>query len=399
MTKTKITRTILGACAFAGMVVPLMPGAALAQGAPTPAQLMRMIEAQQRQLDALKGELGKAQAEAQAAVAQAAKAEAASPGFLKSIEIGGTIEVEATGSSDFAKNDSSDITLAKVEAFLDTRPTDYLFTHVQFLYEDDGDDTITLDEAFVTLGDRDRFPVYLQAGKWAVPFGGFDTAMSTDPLTKNLGETKEAAVLVGATWEGVSVEAFLYNGDSQETGSGNHIDQGGIAVGYAGKFDGVELGFGGGYVNNIADSDALSDTLGANATALTSYVGGVEGHASVGYEGFALLGGYMRATDSFEAGELAFNGQGAQPVAWNVEASYTLPILGKDTTFAATMQGTDEALALDLPERRYGTAVTVNVLEKAAVTVEYLHDEDYGVSQGGTGNDGHTATLKLAAEF
>ena len=236
MTKTKITRTILGACAFAGMVVPLMPGAALAQGAPTPAQLMRMIEAQQRQLDALKGELGKAQAEAQAAVAQAAKAEAASPGFLKSIEIGGTIEVEATGSSDFAKNDSSDITLAKVEAFLDTRPTDYLFTHVQFLYEDDGDDTITLDEAFVTLGDRDRFPVYLQAGKWAVPFGGFDTAMSTDPLTKNLGETKEAAVLVGATWEGVSVEAFLYNGDSQETGSGNHIDQGGIAVGYAGEF-------------------------------------------------------------------------------------------------------------------------------------------------------------------
>ena len=115
--------------------------------------------------------------------------------------------------------------------------------------------------------------------------------------------------------------------------------------------------------------------------------------------GFALLGGYMRATDSFEAGELAFNGQGAQPVAWNVEASYTLPILGKDTTFAATMQGTDEALALNLPERRYGTAVTVNVLEKAAVTVEYLHDEDYGVSQGGTGNDGHTATLKLAAEF
>ena len=140
MTKTKTTRTILGACAFAGMLVPLLPGAASAQGAPTPAQLMRMIEAQQKQLDALKGELGKAQAEAQAATAQAAKAEAASPGFLKTVEIGGTIEVEATNSSDFADADSSDLTLAKVEAYLDTRPTDYLSTHIQFLYEDDGNE-------------------------------------------------------------------------------------------------------------------------------------------------------------------------------------------------------------------------------------------------------------------
>ena len=223
--------------------------------------------------------------------------------------------------------------------------------------------------------------------------------MSTDPLTKDLGETKEAAVLVGAAWEGLSVEAFLYNGDSQEATSGDHIDQAGVAIGYAGEFDGVELGVGGGYVNNIADSDTLTDTLGANATALNSYVGGIEAHASVGYEGFALLGGYMRATDSFEPGELAFNGQGAQPAAWNVEASYTLPILGKDTTFAATMQGTKESLALSLPEKRYGAAVTVGVLEQVSVTAEYLHDEDYDLSDGGTGNDGHTATMKLAAEF
>ena len=182
----------------------------------------------------------------------------------------------------------------------------------------------------MTLGDQERFPLYLQAGKWAVPFGGFDTAMSTDPLTKDLGETKEAAVLVGAAWEGLSVEAFLYNGDSQEATSGDHIDQAGVAIGYAGEFDGVELGVGGGYVNNIADSDTLTDTLGANATALNSYVGGIEAHASVGYEGFALLGGYMRATDSLRTrASWRSTARGAQPAAWNVEASYTLPILGK----------------------------------------------------------------------
>jgi len=76
-----------------------------------------------------------------------------------------------------------------------------------------------------------------------------------------------------------------------------------------------------------------------------------------------------------------------------------MPIMGKDTTFAATLQGTDEALALSLPEKRYGAAVTVAVVEHFSITGEYLHDEDYSVSKGGTGNSGHTATLKLAAEY
>ena len=48
-----------------------------------------------------------------------------------------------------------------------------------------------------------------------MPFGGFDTAMSSDPLTKSLGETKEAAVLIGAHYEGLALEGYTYNGDTQ----------------------------------------------------------------------------------------------------------------------------------------------------------------------------------------
>ena len=66
---------------------------------------------------------------------------------------------------------------------------------------------------------------------------------------------------------------------------------------------------------------------------------------------------------------------------------------------AVTVQGTDEAFALSLPETRYGGAMTVQVLPNYSATLEYLHDEDYSASDGGTGNDGHTLTLKVAAEF
>ena len=46
-------------------------------------------------------------------------------GIAKSVDIGGAIEVEATNSKDFANTDTSDITLAKVELFVDVTPTDY----------------------------------------------------------------------------------------------------------------------------------------------------------------------------------------------------------------------------------------------------------------------------------
>ena len=396
----KITsRALLGTAAVVGILQVLPLQAALAAGAPTPAQLMQMIQQQQQQLDSLKAALEKAQAEAQAASAKAESAQKSAPDFLKSIEIGGAIEVEATNTEGFDDKDSSDITLSTVELYFDTQPTDFVSTHVQLIYEDDEDeDRIRLDEAFATLGNTEKFPLYLQAGKWAVPFGGFDTNMSSDPLTKDLGETKEAAVLVGAAFQGFSVEGYLYNGDTQRTGGGDNIDQFGLTVNYGGEFSGVDVGVGGGYISNIADSDGITDTL-SNAAGIKDYVGGVEVHGSLGYEGFALLGGYMKATDSFQTGELDFGSQGAEPAAWNVEAAYTLPILGKETTFAATVQGTDEALALELPEKRYGGAITVGVMEHTAVTAEYLHDEDYGVSDGGTGKSGHTATLKLAVDF
>ena len=394
---SKNKNMVSGACtaALAATLIAAGSVGALAQGAPTPAQLMDMIAAQQQQLNAMKAQLEKAQAQAQQAAAQAETA--AKPGFLDSIQVGGVIEVEATNTGTYANADSSDLALSKVELFLDTKPHEYLSTHVQLLYED-GSDNITLDEAFATLGNTEKFPMYLQAGRWAMPFGGFDTDMSTDPLTKTLGETKESSVLVGVAYEGFVAEGYLYNGDTQQAGEGDHIDQFGLNLGYEGETQGVAYAFGGGYISNIADSDGLTDKM-TTATAIDDYVGGGELHASVGFSGVTLRAGYMTALDDFNSADFAFNGKDASPAAWNLEAAYTTPIMGRDVTFAATYQGSDEALALELPETRIGAAVTVNVMEHAAVTAEYIHDDDYGTSDGGTGNDAHTATVKLAVDF
>ena len=269
---------------------------------------------------------------------------------------------------------------------------------MQLIYEDDGTDTISLDEAWATLGNTETYPAYLQAGRWAIPFGGFDTSMSTDPLSKSLGETAESAVLVGFTQNGFTVEAYGYNGDTQQADEDDKIDQYGLSASYEAELTGATVNIGGGYISNIADSGGLSDAV-TSSTALVDYTAGWEVHGTLNISQFTVYAGYMSARSSFDSGDLAFNSEGAKPAAWNLEAAYVTELMGKETTLAATIQGTDEAFALSYPETRVGGAVTIQVMDNASVTAEYIHDEDYGTSDGGTGDSGHTATLKVAAEF
>ena len=72
----------------------------LAQSAPTTQQLMRMIEAQQKQLDNLKSALNRAQTQAQAAATKAdsaAKSAASIPGLPKNVTIGGKMKLNGIG--------------------------------------------------------------------------------------------------------------------------------------------------------------------------------------------------------------------------------------------------------------------------------------------------------------
>ncbi len=384
--------------ALAGlMAVSFSGGVAAQSGGPSTEQLLKLIQQQQRQLDQMKAALQRAQSSAEQA---AAKADAAPKTTLSSyITIGGLVEIEATEAEAFDKTNSSDVTVSKVELSVDAKPNDWLLAHSLLLYEDDGTETIEIDEAYAMLGNTEKFPLYVQAGKWPMPFGNFDTDMSADPLTLELGETKEKAVMVGAVLGGLSAHAYVYNGDTRQSAASDHIDQFGVAVDYEAEFNGASFSVGASYINNLADSDNLTTALGGSSTGLSNYVPGFEAHGAFKLAGFTLRGGYMTATRAFQAGELAFAGRGAEPAAWHTEIAYTTPILKRDVTFALTAQGTEEALALGLPERRIGGAVTVAVIEHASVTLEYLNDDDYSAGDGGTGATGHTGTVKLAVEF
>ncbi len=381
----------LSALGVASVIALTGTSALAAENFPSRDELLKMLQTQQRQLNELQDMLKQTKSKVQKVEKEA------SSSILDTIKIGGALEFEATSSETYAGVGSSDLSLAKAELSFAAQPHKYVAANIVALYED-GSNNITLDEATITLANIDEFPLYAQVGKWAVPFGNYDTAMSSDPITLTVGETKEDALLVGLTSAGFTLEGFVYNGDTQKTGEEDQIDQYGLNLGYSGEVSGVGFALGAGYLNNIADSDGVNDKL-TGGTSLRKYVGGVALNGSITTGDVTFSGGYVKAQDKFQSGELAFNSLGAQPVAWNTEIAYTTEILGKETTFAATYQGSDEALALELPERRLGAAVTVGIYDNTALSLEYLNDEDYGTADGGTGNDKHTAIAKLAVEF
>ncbi|MCK5682069.1 LbtU family siderophore porin, partial [bacterium] len=112
-----------------------------------------------------------------------------------------------------------------------------------------------------------------------------------------------------------------------------------------------------------------------------------------------LIGEYLGATDDFEVTELEFNGEGAKPKTWNIELGYNFELSGHETIVSLAYQGSDEALALELPKERYLGSFGVGLANGLSLAVEYAHDEDYDEKDGGTGEGGDTVTLQLALEF
>ena len=326
------------------------------------------------------------------------------PDWLDRISMSGVIEVEAGFENlDFADpdtddEDSSDLALATAELGIEAEISDHVSGFMLLLYED-GED-IAVDEAFLTLNGGEDLPLYLKAGEFYVPFGSFESNMISDPLTLEIGETHETALEVGYETAGFYCAAYVFNGDLDEEGEDNDIDNFGLNAGFATETDGMSLDVGIGYINNLFDSDGLNDILDGqmedaeNEFALNEYVGGVALHAVLNFGPVTVIGEYVGATDDpeWKHAEAGTTEEGDKPSAWNAEVGYTFEITGKESVVGIAYQGTDN-MADDLPETRVVGAIAVGILENTTLAFEYLHDEFE------SDDEADVITAQLAIEF
>ncbi|MFN2369275.1 MAG: LbtU family siderophore porin [Desulfurivibrionaceae bacterium] len=304
------------------------------------------------------------------------------PTWTERLTFSGLVEVEA-GFSDGDDGNESDIAAATVELGLEAQINDYSAAQVLFLYEDG--EGLGVDEAFLTLGNLERNPLYLTAGKLYAPFGNYETQMISDPLTLEIGEAGEDAIQVGIETAGFYASAYGFNGDTDDGGS-DVVEHYGINGGYAFESAAFSLDVGGGWLSSIGDTDGLSDALGGGPVAVNDYIDGYAAHLITDYGPFTLIGEYVGAGDDLDGADSRIS-------AYNLEAGMFFPLAGREASIAVGYQKTYEARWADLPKKRLVSALAVEIMDSTSLALEWMNEEDY------EGVDSDLYTLQLAAEF
>lgn len=298
---------------------------------------------------------------------------------------------------------TTEFDLATLELYIDMMVTDWATGRI--VIEHDGDnDHLRVDEAHVTLGNPDKFPLSLTAGRLYVPFGDFSTNMLQDPFSQVLGEINDEGAILEFSQYGLTASVFAYNGMDKDDADNDTINAWGGALGYSFEDDDKTFNVGVAWVSNIADSvelsDFIKDQLEENGqdpdrfpdevSAMTAYLNGTWGP-------FGMIAEYVRALDDFD--DFFPDGEnGLEPAALNLEIAFSTAIRDLETVFAIGYQQSWDAAGF-LPEHRYIGAVSFGIFEGTTLSFEYYYDKDYDTGDNGTDNNGHGFTTRLAYEF
>ncbi|MBF0157875.1 MAG: LbtU family siderophore porin [Magnetococcales bacterium] len=388
---------------------------------PSRAEMWDMIQKQQDQIRELKAAvegtkqgLGSAAKMAEEAAAKSAANEKAleekagkKASWAEKIRLGGELKVVGSHTDTERTSNGSDVVVDTAKISLGAEINDWTQAKVVLQHKEDGvtDNLVEVETGTITFGNLEKFPVYLTAGQFTLPFGNYASMMPvSDTLPKVFAENPDSAVQVGFEKEGFYGSVLAFNGVTAPPGRNDNIDHFGGNVGYRATRGDLTYDLGGSYTSALEESKTFAPSF----TNILDHVGAVTGHLNVGYKQITFNGEYLTATEEFRSTELQWSGTPAKPSAWSAELGYTLDILGKSTTFAGGIGGTGEALGLSQPEERYMAGIIMKVLENASVGVEYLHAKAYdttdtaslnGTAVNGTNNDTRTGSVALAVTF
>ena len=285
------------------------------------------------------------------------------------IALSGLIEVEASYSDPDSGSSESDIVIATAELGAEAAITEDLSANLVLLYEE-GEGGIDVDIATLNYQLGEGFSFVL--GQDYLPFGAYSTALVSDTLALQLGETNETALVAHYEQGGLSGAFYLFNGDNEEQGE-EKIDDYGVRI----SFSNDALTVGGDYTSNLANSGGLVDEINDDELA------GAALFAEVKLGAITVFAEHLSALDGYAAEN------NAEPSASQLEAAIDV---GR-YTYAASYQQTDEAEFLDFPEERLSIGLSTDLVDSLAVGVELARDEAYN------GDKTNNVVVLFSAEF
>lgn len=250
----------------------------------------------------------------------------------QNVSFSGLVEVEGVVGE--AGNESySDLVVATVELGLAAEINDKVSAEVIALYEEDSTE-LDIDVATISIANI-MGPVNLDLGKMYVPFGRFETALVNDTLVLEVGETNKTAALFGMEQNGLSVGAYVFDGDADRE---QHVENYGVTL----SFEQDNFAVGLDYISALTESDALSEEAWDEHSPAFS----LSGRVTAGE--INLVAEYLAATS-----ELVLEGEteGVEPEVLHLEASIGVSLNEQPFTFAVAYQQSEDATGY-LPEER-----------------------------------------------
>jgi hypothetical protein len=294
------------------------------------------------------------------------------------ISISGLIEVEIFYESldvEGGKETVSDVALATAQLGFEASVTEHVGGTLILLFEEGEEEGVIVDEGTI---DYERGHWKARFGRQYLPFGVYPSHMISDPLTLELGETRETALLVGYGTDLFHVSAYAANGDVDVIDDNDVIDDWGVGLTLRPR-DFLE--FGASYSSDLADSDAELVELS------TGNAGGWSAYGIGSFGAFEVSGEILGATEDLATIDPDVNG--TSPLAWNIEAAWHVR---ENVELAARLEGSDEFAGQ--PERQYGACVSWGPWESVSISLEYLRGE-FGDGEG----DRNLFTTQMAMEF
>jgi hypothetical protein len=327
-----------------------------------------------------------------------------------------------------ADENSNDLVLSNLNVFVDYDVSSMVNAHVGFnwfqnqigykVYQPHNvaPNTFGVDEAYVTLGDLSASPVYARVGKQYVDFGTYKRFPKTATLTQLLAQTQATAVTVGMIHgSGLQVSGYLFNGTDKSTDANGrqHVNNGGLHVGYRTAVNGVTMNLAADYMNNF-DSDYVRNVTGlADGSGYVDRTGAYSLHADVAVNGVDLGVDYVAASSDFNAADLQHASVSAKPSAFAVNAGYSFAMMGdynsrvgvsyQRSKEASEMTGSDIGVAGvgqdNLPKSRTTVDYDVEIGKMTTIGLQYRRDKEYNIAGADNGKKINTGIVRLGVNF
>ena len=298
----------------------------------------------------------------------------------KKLMIWGSVELNAVYNKEDGMDDESDLVISEAQLGFMPMINDRIGAHIVLLYED-GED-LDVDEANITLSQHgEGMGFNFVGGLQYLPYGNYSSYMVTDPLTLDLGETSETAVVFGWANEVVSIRIGAFNGDVDSDDDDDVIDS--LVASLEINTDyGVTAGAS--YISDLAESniELIQPDQGQSVNHYQDSVAGASFFITMEYGIYTVNAEYVFALDEFEQDSIV---TGPEPWAFNLELNINL------------FERWDVALRYEKAEdfqddpQRYGLTISYGIFSHMVLALEYLRTD--------ADDDIDTVTAQLAFSF